>query len=234
MNFINQIENNRISIGIVCAFNIDALAYPPSLAAELQRWVSLRKQPLSEKEDATRKAVRDMLRNGNYKPTGRGKPASEYLLRAAQEENFPRINAPVDINNLISIKYLLPISLWDLTLAGVEDFVFRLGKVGETYVFNAGGQEIGLQDLPVGCALSPEEPLGLPIVNPIKDSLRTKTLPETRDIAAAIYAPSQTINNQELYKITSEFATLLGACGSATTQIMGVIPPEGQLYLPRA
>ncbi|MBN8587856.1 MAG: hypothetical protein J0L94_05985 [Rhodothermia bacterium] len=234
MNFINQIENGRISIGIACAFNIDALAYPPLFEAELEQWISLRKQPLNGKEDAIRKAARDMLRNGSYKPTGRGKPASEYLLRATQEGNFPRINAPVDINNLISIKYLLPISLWDLTLAGVEDFVFRLGKVGETYVFNAGGQEIGLQDLPVGCALVPEAPLGLPIVNPIKDSLRTKTLPQSRDIVAAIYAPSQTINNEELHKISSEFATLLGACGSTSTPVAGVIPPEGQLYLPRA
>lgn len=174
-----------------------------------------------------------MLRNGNYKPTGRGKPANEYLIRAVQGEKFPRINAPVDINNLISIKYLLPISLWDLELAGTDDFLFRLGQPGETYVFNSGSQEIGLQDLPVGCACFQNYPTGLPIVNPVKDSLKTKTLPETRHVAAAIYAPSQMINNSELFKISSEFATLLGACGNTAHHTSGIVSPGGQLYLPR-
>ncbi len=35
-------------------------------------------------DDAVRSAVRDLLRHGGYKPTGRGKPASEYLIRAAE------------------------------------------------------------------------------------------------------------------------------------------------------
>ncbi len=38
--------------------------------------------PLAREEE-TRRAVRDLLRHGGYKPTGRGKPASEYLVRAA-------------------------------------------------------------------------------------------------------------------------------------------------------
>ncbi|HRR09041.1 MAG TPA: phenylalanine--tRNA ligase beta subunit-related protein [Rhodothermales bacterium] len=233
MNFINQIEGGRISIGIACAFDIDAHTYPPTFSTELTQWLSYRKQPLSEKDESIRKAVRDVLRNGNYKPTGRGKPANEYLIRAVHEENFPKINAPVDINNLISIKYLLPISLWDLELAGADDFLFRLGQPGETYIFNSGGQEIGLQDLPVGCALFQDHPGGIPIVNPVKDSLKTKTLPETRHVAAAIYAPSQMINNEELFKISSEFATLLGACGNAARYISGIVSPEGQFYLSR-
>ena len=41
-----------------------------------------------QREESLRSAVRDMLRHGGYKPTGRGKPASEYLVRAANEDRF--------------------------------------------------------------------------------------------------------------------------------------------------
>ena len=41
-----------------------------------------------------RVANRDLLRFGAYKPTGRGKPASEYLVNAAAEEEFPPDQRP--------------------------------------------------------------------------------------------------------------------------------------------
>src|SRR5271169_5922471 len=37
-------------------------------------------------------AVRNMLRFGSYKPSGRSKPASEYLLGAALSSSFPMVN----------------------------------------------------------------------------------------------------------------------------------------------
>ena len=43
-------------------------------------------------DDQVRSAVRDLLRHGGFKPTGRSKPASEYLLRAAREERLTSIN----------------------------------------------------------------------------------------------------------------------------------------------
>ncbi|HSA24208.1 MAG TPA: hypothetical protein P5076_22295, partial [Myxococcota bacterium] len=36
-----------------------------------------------------RERVRAMLRHGKYRPSGRAKPASEFLLRAALEGTFP-------------------------------------------------------------------------------------------------------------------------------------------------
>src|SRR5262249_32748464 len=50
---------------------------------------------------AVRAAVRDLLRfpHGGYKPTGRGKPSSEYLLRAVSEGTLGSINAAVDACN---------------------------------------------------------------------------------------------------------------------------------------
>src|SRR5690606_30133755 len=48
------------------------------------------------RDETLRAAVRDMLRHGGYKPTGRGKPASEYLVRAASESRLQSINLAVD------------------------------------------------------------------------------------------------------------------------------------------
>ena len=64
-----------------------------------------------EGREALRQEVRDLLRHGGHKPTGRGKPSSEYLVRAAGEGKVPRINAAVDACNAVSHHTGLPISV---------------------------------------------------------------------------------------------------------------------------
>src|SRR5262245_25422439 len=64
--------------------------------------------------DQVRTVVRDLLRHGGFKPAGRSKPASEYLVGALAEGRFPRINALVDACNVVSLHSGLPISLVDL------------------------------------------------------------------------------------------------------------------------
>jgi DNA/RNA-binding domain of Phe-tRNA-synthetase-like protein len=157
-----------------------------------------------------------MLRNGRYKPTGRGKPASEYLARAAAEA-FPRINALVDINNLVSLEERLPISLWDLDRVGDGAVRFRLGRAGEAYVFNPAGQTLDVEDLVVGCRLTPEAPEGEPVVSPIKDSQLAKTGDGTHRVAACVYAPVNTVSRSEMSEICARFARWLAACGSQVT-----------------
>src|SRR5258708_4111988 len=46
--------------------------------------------------DTVRSEVRQLLRQGGFKPAGRSKPASEYLHATLIEGRFPRINAAVD------------------------------------------------------------------------------------------------------------------------------------------
>ncbi len=136
--------------------------------------------------EEVRSAVRGMLRYGKYKPTGRGKPASEYLLGAAREGRFPRINDLVDLNNLVSLESLLPISVVDLGRAGTRAFVLRRGREGESYSFNAAGQVIDLRDLLLVAAL-PED---RPCANAVKDSMATKVQDDTAEVAVFVYAPS--------------------------------------------
>src|SRR5512143_2143668 len=58
--------------------------------------------PVHGREEV-RTAIRELLRHGGYKPTGRGKPASEYLVRAAAEGKLVPINAAVDLGNVVSL-----------------------------------------------------------------------------------------------------------------------------------
>ncbi|MEC8425633.1 MAG: hypothetical protein VX000_17725, partial [Myxococcota bacterium] len=71
-------------------------------------------------DDAVRKAVRALLRHGGFRPAGRSKPASEYLLKAVEKgwlSPGTGINAAVDALNAVSMHSGLPISVIDLDKA---------------------------------------------------------------------------------------------------------------------
>lgn len=133
-----------------------------------------------QRDEAVRSAVRDLLRHGGYKPTGRGKPASEYLVRAASDGALGPINAAVDICNAVSLHSGFPISVVDLDRASTP---FRIGLApsGSSYVFNASGQEIDLEGLL--CLFDREGPCA----NAVRDAQRTKTRSETRSTLSVIW-----------------------------------------------
>ena len=140
------------------------------------------KAPLARHE-ALRAAVRDLLRHGGYKPTGRGKPASEYLVREASERSLPSINLAVDACNVVSLHSGIPISVVDLDLCTPP---LRVAIVGgdDRYVFNQAGHEIRLEGL-----LCLHDGLG-PCANAVKDSQRTKTRAETTRTLSILWGPS--------------------------------------------
>lgn len=131
-------------------------------------------------DDALRGLIRDLLRFGGFKPTGRSKPSSEYLLRAVSEGALGSINAAVDIGNAVSLRSGLPISVVDVDRL-VGGARLGLAAAGARYVFNATGQEIDVGGL---LCLHDEEG---PCANPVKDAQRTKTTPETRTTLTLIY-----------------------------------------------
>jgi DNA/RNA-binding domain of Phe-tRNA-synthetase-like protein len=161
---------------------LDALAFTTAFPAPLSalpspEWLTAllkpdASAPLSS-DDAVRTTLRDVLRHGGYKPTGRGKPASEYLVRAAGDGSLGSINAAVDACNAVSLHSGLPISVVDLDRAKAP---FRIGiaPAGAQYVFNASGQTIDLSGLL--CLFDAEGPCA----NAVKDAQRTKTNADTR------------------------------------------------------
>jgi hypothetical protein len=156
-------------------------------------------------------AVRGMLRFGSYKPAGRSKPSSEYLLAAALEGDFPLVNGPVDVNNAVSLEWGYPASIFDLELCG-SSLLLRRGLAGESYVFNPSGQNIDLKDLLCVCRL--ENEAWLPCGNPVKDAMATKIRESTQGLAAVVYAPI-TEPASDLESAAARFAQLLSSeCGA--------------------
>lgn len=133
-----------------------------------------------ERDEALRAAVRDLLRHGGYKPTGRGKPASEYLVRAASEGALGSINLAVDTCNAVSLHSGFPISVVDLDRAR-GPFHIAIAPEGGAYVFNASGQEIDLSGLL--CLWDADGPCA----NAVRDAQRTKTTPDTRSTLSVIW-----------------------------------------------
>jgi DNA/RNA-binding domain of Phe-tRNA-synthetase-like protein len=133
-----------------------------------------------QRDEAVRSAVRDLLRHTGYKPTGRGKPASEFLVRAATEGALGSINAAVDVCNAVSLHSGFPISVVDLDRARAP-FRIAVAPAGASYVFNASRQEIDLGGLL--CLFDAEGPCA----NGVRDAQRTKTRGDTTATLSVVW-----------------------------------------------
>lgn len=163
-----------------------------------------------------RDAVRDMLRAPNFKPTGRSKPSSEFLLNAAMANEFPRVSTLVDINNVVSLKSGFPASIFDLAKTGPR-LQLRRGQEGESYVFNRAGHVIDLHDLVCVCRL--QDGVSRPCGNPVKDCMETKVDESTSSVVAVIYVPADRSN--DVGEWASEYACLLAsAAGADSTRVV--------------
>jgi DNA/RNA-binding domain of Phe-tRNA-synthetase-like protein len=159
-------------------------------------------------DDTVRAAVRDLLRHGGYKPTGRGKPASEYLLRAVAEGALGSINAAVDAGNVVSLHSGLPISVVDLDRAR-PPLRAGLAPAGTSYIFNASGQTIDVGGLL--CVFDADGPCA----SPVKDAQRTKTTPETRRTLSVIWGT--TALGDRTAQALAWYRELLHALGARTS-----------------
>ena len=152
------------------------LVSPPALRALLAADAPA---PLAA-EPWLRTAVRDLLRGHGYRPTGRGKPSSEYLAAAAVEGRLGPINAVVDAGNAVSLHSGLPISVVDLDRLRPPLRV-DVAPPGASYVFNRSGQTIDVGGLL--CLLDADGPCA----NAVKDAQRSKTDAATTRVFAVVW-----------------------------------------------
>ncbi len=152
-------------------------------------------------EEIVREAVRALLRHGGFKPTGRSKPASEYLLKAVRDNRLGPINPAVDVCNIVSFHSGLPISVVDLDRVR-EPLRVGLAPAGTSYVFNASGQCIDLAGLL--CLFDADGPCA----NAVKDAQRTKTTAESRRTLSLIWGtvalPNRTGQAEQWYRALLE------------------------------
>jgi DNA/RNA-binding domain of Phe-tRNA-synthetase-like protein len=161
-------------------------------------------------DDDVRKAVRDLLRVGGFKPTGRSKPASEYLVRAVSEGRLGAINAAVDAGNAVSLHSGLPISVVDLDRAR-EPLRVGVAAPGSAFVFNVAGQSIEVSGLL--CLHDVEGPCA----NAVKDAQRTKTSAGTTRTLSLIWGTSSLPGRAA--QAAAWYRELLGAAGASTEDV---------------
>ena len=159
--------------------------------------------------NAVRLAVRNLLRHGGFKPTGRSKPASEYLIKAAANGKLSSINLAVDVCNAVSLHSGLPISVIDPDLAS-PPFRLAIAK-DESYVFNRTGQEISLDGLL--CLFDAQGPCG----NAVKDSQRTKTSELTRSTISVIWGTVDLPGHTEA--TATWYQELIRAAGASVEEV---------------
>jgi DNA/RNA-binding domain of Phe-tRNA-synthetase-like protein len=128
--------------------------------------------------DEVRQKIRALLKAGGFKPTGRSKPASEYLLAAAPLRS---INPAVDAGNAVSLHSGLPISVVDLDRVR-SPLQISLAPAGSSYVFNPSGQVIDVANLL--CLIDADGPCA----NAVKDAQRSKTDGETRRTLSLLWS----------------------------------------------
>jgi DNA/RNA-binding domain of Phe-tRNA-synthetase-like protein len=165
--------------------------------------------PVARSEEL-RGAVRDMLRHGGYKPTGRGKPASEYLVRAAGEGQLSSINLVVDACNVTSLASGIPISVVDIERAR-EPFKLAIAPQDTRYVFNSAGQEIDVSGL---LCLWDQ---GGPTANAVKDAMRTKTHDGTRRTLSVLWGVRGF--EEQLAAASAWYRELLERAGATTSPV---------------
>jgi DNA/RNA-binding domain of Phe-tRNA-synthetase-like protein len=180
-------------------------------SAEVLGLLSAGAKATMQSSDDVRQSVRDLLRHGGFKPTGRSKPASEYLIKAADAGSLSSINVAVDVCNAVSLHSGLPISVVDLDRAA-EPFHIDVAPAGSQYIFNSAGQAIDLGGLL--CLFDKDGPCA----NAVKDAQRTKTSAATRRTLSVIWGTNQLPGRAA--QTEAWYRELLHTHGAATTPVV--------------
>lgn len=207
----------ELAAGIVFAEGLTTGPSDPALTAALQPHLAA-----PDPSETTRQSIRQLLRRGGFKPTGRNKPASEYLVEARRRGEWPAILNLVDIINAISLARGWPISVLDLDralalpgadLTSTPPLELRWGRPNESYVFNASGHVIDLEGL-----LAIGRTGGVLAGNPVKDAMHTKLVPGSARTVTVFWASLQAASQADVRAVCATYAELLRLhCGASDT-----------------
>lgn len=206
IEFVKLIDDPRLRLGIVEVKGGTVTAASEELtriAAELAQRMGSESYEIPEDK---RRAVRQLLKLGGFSPSGRNRPAHELLVRDLKERGeFHHINNVVDVNNVVSLESLLPISIFD-TAKLASSITLRIGEPGEGYVFNQSGQWLDVKRCIACCnGEAPGEPVG----TPVKDSMATKVFEGARGYLGVVYGTTEGWSDVEFQAIAHRFAELL-------------------------
>jgi len=157
----------------------ELIAEVDALAASLRvRWAGQPPSSIGGLQPARR-----LYRQFGVDPT-RTRPSSEALLRRVlRDRPLPRISNAVDVGNLLSLAFLLPIGLYDADRIDGQ-VRLRRGEAGESFA-GIRKDRVNLAGRPV--LVDRVGPFG----NPTSDSARTCVDADTRALWLVIFAPRE-------------------------------------------
>ncbi|ABO09207.1 B3/B4 domain-containing protein [Pyrobaculum calidifontis] len=181
---INEVRDTGAFVAYDVVKGVDNREYPPPLVEEIQRAVDEARSSLSLdtlKDHPVIRAYRDFYwRVVKIDPT-KQRPAQEALLRRVlRGEALPRISPVVDAGNAASIKFLVPIGLYDLAKVKGEVLRLRWSKRGEVF-YPIGGSPVEL-DSQIVLAADGQ----ILHLYPYRDSVETKIERDTRDVLVVV------------------------------------------------
>src|SRR5712664_3536150 len=190
----------KTTLGWVSA-QVNAPASPRALITELdncQQTILRLPEPRAVLEAPQILATRAAYKVLGKDPARYRGSAEALLRRVIAGKGLPRIDAVVDIINLVSVESRLPIGLYDLTHVQ-GDIVFRTGRAEETYK-GIGKYDLNLEGLPVFCdAIGPHG-------SPTSDSERTMVTSETRNVLAVIISFGNEVLDRWTQRMSQLFA----------------------------
>ena len=203
-----------MALGCVSA-KVEAPLSPPALISELgvsEQAILGLAEPRTVLESPQILATRAAYKALGKDPARYRGSAEALLRRIMARKGLPRINAVVDIINLVSVESRLPIGLYDLSKVS-SDIVFRAGRAGETYK-GIGKYDLNLEGLPVFCdAFGPHG-------SPTSDSERTMVTSETKNVLAIIISFGGKEGLKSWMQRLSELFALYASAVHAETQII--------------
>ena len=207
-----SLDHPTLRLAVVSAGPVRCEPSPPDLVERMRVAAERVRRDPTAFPDAVRVAIRDVMRVGGYKPSGRGRPASEFLCAVACEQGLPVVN------NLVSLGTALPISMFDADRLGTP-VVIRFGRPAERYIFNVSGQSMDVSGIPVICSAATDEPVG----NAVKDSMLAKVGPETCNILAVVYGSTK-LDDGLLERAARQLQTLLTEFAFAQDCAWSIVP----------
>ncbi len=178
----DKVRDVGVRVGIGVVLNVDNRNYPQELIQYFNEVIkNIRKSYSLDalKDDPVIRAYRDFYwRVLGIDPT-KQRPSQEALIRRVlRGEELPKINPIVDIGNIVSIKYMVPIGIYDIDKIGNVDLILRYAREGEEFYPIGSGKKV-LKSNQIILATSDDRVIH---VYPYRDSELTKVTEDTRNI----------------------------------------------------
>ncbi len=152
-------------------------------------------------QDKIIKLVREMFKAFGTDPTKYRPSAEAMIRRIIKDKGLYRINNVIDINNLVSVRYRVPIGVYDLAAVNGHMAYIDIGSEGEKYT-GITGREYNAEGKPVL-----KDSSGI-FGSPIADSGRTMIKDSTDSLLVVFYSHIEKQAHQSL-PAANEYIRLL-------------------------